>query len=167
MTQEPEYIEEFISSNLQTFESNHLLHTKVLIEKESNKLIGFFCLTMTTVKLTKKYKEDHHIYRHGNFSLYPAVDIQYFAIDKKYQKRGLGFTLMIHALTTINETVHQHVGASLVTLTSLDSAVGFYEGIGFEKHRSRGKNKNPMMLTIEEVEEILVKYNKDEGNDNR
>lgn len=103
------------------------------------------------------------MYTTRDFSEYPAVEILYFAIDKTYQKRGLGFTLMIHALTTINETVHQHVGASLVTLTSLDSAVGFYKKAGFEEQDFGGiKNKRPMLLTMEAVEAMLGEGEKDE-----
>lgn len=163
VTQEPEYIEEFINSNLQTYESNHLVHTKVLIDEESNELIGFFCLTMTTVNLSRRYKKNHGMYTTRDFSEYPAVEILYFAIAEKYQNNGIGMSLMIRALTNINEIVHQYVGASVVTLLSLDSAVGFYKKAGFEEQDFGGiKNKRPMLLTMEAVEAMLGEGEKDE-----
>ncbi|HBO55531.1 MAG TPA: hypothetical protein DD625_00875 [Leuconostoc mesenteroides] len=159
-TQEPDYIESFISNNLEIYEKNHLLHTKVLIDEESNVLVGFFCLTMTTLGLFSNYKNEHSVYKDGTFSIYPAVDIQYFAINKEYQKRGIGRTLMNLAFKDIIVTVHQYVGASIVTLTSLDSALGFYKKLEFEEKGFGGtKNKHVMLLTIDEIETILEKSN--------
>lgn len=156
-TQEPDYIESFIKNKLNRYEGNHLVHTKVLIDREADKLVGFFSLTMNTVNLAKKYKRNHSVFTDEKFTEYPAIDISYFAIDSSYQKYGLGRSLMQLAFKVILETVHEYVGASVVTLTSLDSAVGFYNKIGFEEARHGGmRNEHLMLLSIPEIETMLT-----------
>lgn len=156
-TQEPDYIDSFIKLKLKTFENNHLLHTKILIDEESNTLVGFFSLTRTTIELNKIYKRNHQVYADQGFSFYPAVDIQYFAVNKAYQQRGLGRILMNVALSNIIDVVHQYVGASVVTLTSLDSAIGFYTKLGFNEQGHHGgmTDDHRMLMTIPEVETLL------------
>lgn len=158
-TQEPDYIESFIKNELNSYEGNHLVHTKVLIDEEADKIVGFFSLTTKTVKLSRSYKTKHSFVKNEKLSEYPAIDINYLAVDSSYQSRGLGRTLMQLAFEAILETVHEYVGASVVTLTSLDSAIGFYNKIGFEEAGHGGmKNDHLMLLSIPEIETLLTQF---------
>lgn len=156
-TQEKEHIDDFLKLSLLDFEENHLLNTKLLIDKESNQLVGFFSLSTTTVKLTSNFKKRHHVLRSGTFTEYPALNINYFAIDGSFQKIGIGRELMRKVFEIAIHVSDNLVGFNVLTLTSLDSALGFYKKIGFEEiNRNSMRNEHQMLLTVDEIKEILA-----------
>ncbi len=156
-TQEKELIDGFLKSRLLDYEENHLLNTKLLIDEESNKLVGFFSLSTTTVTLTSNYKRKHNVLRSGTFTEYPALNINYFAIDGSFQKSGIGRELMRKVFEIAIHVSDNLVGFNVLTLTSLDSALDFYKKIGFEEINSNSmKNDHQMLLTVDEIKEILA-----------
>lgn len=156
-TQEKELIDAFLKSSLLDYEENHLLNTKLLIDEESNQLVGFFSLSTTTVKLTSNYKKKHNVLRSGTFNVYPALNINYFAIDGSFQKNGIGRELMRMVFKIAIHVSDNLVGFNVLTLTSLDSALGFYKKIGFEEINSNSmRNDHQMLLTVDEIKEILA-----------
>lgn len=155
-TQEKELIDDFLKLSLLNYENNHLLNTKLLIDKESKQLVGFFSLSTTTVKLSSNYKKKHHVLRSGTFTEYPALNLNYFAVDSNFQNKGIGRELMRTVFQIVTHVSENLVGFNVLTLTSLDSAIGFYKKIGFEEINSNSmKNDHQMLITVDEIKEIL------------
>lgn len=62
----------------------------------------------------------------------PVVDLRYFAIDRRFQRLGLGTVLMTNFLKNVAEAYIDHgLGFSGIFLFALPDAVPFYQNFGF------------------------------------
>jgi len=103
--------------------------THVLIdeheETKQKKIAGF--ITLKATSLTKSYED----YDEGH----PALEIAELAIDKEYERRGLGTLLVQFAITTAAILNEEFLGIEYVVLCADPEAVNFYskDTFGFKR----------------------------------
>lgn len=116
----------------------------------NNNLIGYFTLTADKMKVIRtsnirlKLQETHDTTNVSMKSI-PSIQIHHFAVHTKYQNKGYGRIMMEHVLVFIKELILSNLGACLITVQSLKSAVGFYEKMGFEKTGDSRDQMHPAM----------------------
>jgi GNAT superfamily N-acetyltransferase len=115
----------------------------VLIDKESDCIAGYYTLSSNSIsndlipdtfrnKLPKSYIS------------VPTILLGRLAVDKTYQGKGMGKTLLIEALKRCND-IADSIGAFAVIVDPLDKAAErFYEKYGFIKLPDSGKMFLPM-----------------------
>jgi ribosomal protein S18 acetylase RimI-like enzyme len=92
--------------------------------------IGYYALQMgsDTVPETRKHKKSYV----GSYTAFPAVDLSYLAVDKDYQRNGLGNYLLQDVFQRLTE-LSDVVGFYALTVTAIDqSAAEFYKSLNFE-----------------------------------
>lgn len=109
--------------------------THVLIDESgTNKVIAGF-ITLRASAYLKQYPDEE------NFTASSAIEIQCLAVDKNYEKRGIGTALVGKAIMIACELCKNYIGVNYIVLRSNKSAVSFYtrKSIGFTKLSSIGK----------------------------
>ena len=109
--------------------------THVLIdEKGLNKIIAGFITLRASAYLTQYPGEE-------NFAASSAIEIQCLAVDKNYERRGIGTDLVAKAIMIAYELCKKYIGVNYIVLRSNKSAVSFYtrKDIGFKKLSAIGK----------------------------
>lgn len=109
--------------------------THVVIDKnDTNKVIAGF-VTLRASAYLKQYPDEE------NFTASSAIEIQCLAVDKNYEKRGIGTALVYKAITIAYELCKKYIGVNYIVLRSNKSAISFYtrKSIGFTKLSSIGK----------------------------
>lgn len=85
-----------------------------------------------------------------NHLAFPAVHLSYLAVDKPFQRQGLGQYLLMDVFQRVAE-ISKHAGFYALTLQSLDDeSTAFYKRIGFETY-SEGGAQPKMLYPIENV----------------
>lgn len=105
---------------------NGIGKTYVLMNK--NTICGFFTLSSAQIKRSTLIDEPS-----ANLPRYPipAIRLARLAVDKKYQKQGLGSLLLKEALIKIVNASNV-VGIYLVVVEPKLNAIGFYKKYGFK-----------------------------------
>jgi len=121
----------------------------VLIDKESNKIKGYYTLSSNSVSnelIPDSFKKNLP----KSYSSIPTILLGRLAIDKGYQGRGIGKILLIDSLKRCFET-SDSIGTFAVIVDPLDNdAERFYNKFGFIKLPDSGKMFLPMK-TIKEL----------------
>lgn len=115
---------------------NNYLREKALGDQKDN--------SSTTTLILKKYKKRLSIigfYTLKNTSLmlkadeklrgYPAIEIVFFAIHKKYQRRGIGSKYLKDIIYKAIQSSNNFSAAKVLILSSLNETAGFYKKFGF------------------------------------
>lgn len=124
----------------------------VLVENESNNIIGYYTLSNNSIPLTSFPK---HILEKlpKSYTSIPTTLIGRLAIDKKSQGRGLGKVLLIDALKRCYETSIQ-IGSFAVIVDPIDGDTElFYKKYDFIKL----PDSNKMFITIKTLKELFDK----------
>jgi len=87
----------------------------------------------------------------------PALEIQYLAVDKKYEHQGNGTLLVSKVIDLAAQLCEKYIGVNYIVLRSDEKAVKFYETIRFKKLSEIGKipsgewnaNCTPLIAKIE------------------
>jgi GNAT superfamily N-acetyltransferase len=127
------------------------------LDDEEESIVGFFSLSASRAKLDKRYKSSHAIMTSSKISEYPSIDLTFFAVNRKYQGQGYGAAMMDLVFEQVDKISHE-LGVTVLSLESLDRAVGFYLSRGFETYglRSGGmRDQVPMSITIYEIQSLL------------
>lgn len=91
---------------------------------------GYYALQVgsDTVPDIRKHKDSYV----GSYVSFPAVNLSYLAVDKKFQGQGLGKLLLQDVLVKI-AAMADHVGFYALTVQAIDSETAeFYSKLGFE-----------------------------------
>jgi GNAT superfamily N-acetyltransferase len=82
-------------------------------------------------------------YRH-----FPAVKIARLAVDRRYQKKGIGRQLVEFSLGVARDEISSTVGCRFVVLDAKQKSVSFYEKAGFRTINSdeNRKRSEPIMF---------------------
>ncbi|MCQ2792788.1 MAG: GNAT family N-acetyltransferase [Bacilli bacterium] len=105
---------------------NGIGKTYVLVNK--NTICGFFTLASSQIKRATLIGEsDTKLPRYP----IPAIRLARLAVDKRWQKRGLGAYLLKEALIKIINASNV-VGIYLIVVEPKSDAIGFYEKYGFK-----------------------------------
>lgn len=96
-----------------------------------NQILGYYALKICsepTKLLTGVHKSSLQREQH-----YPAIEIEWMGVDKKFQKQGLGTRLLVHALQS-SVRAFEYAGGYGVVLTPEVGTEGFYEQYGFDTY---------------------------------
>lgn len=98
---------------------------------DTERVLGFYSLKITsepTELLTGVHKSS--LEREQS---YPAIEINWMGVDRKFQKQGLGTRLLAHALQS-SVKAFEYAGGYGVVLTPEKGTEGFYRKFGFDAY---------------------------------
>lgn len=125
--------------------------THLIIDKSVNRIMGFVSLRASSII---SYDENKTML--GK----PAVEIYMLAVDKDYERRKVGRSLIDHAISTAYELHNNHIGIKCITLAADTKAVGFYEAMEFS-HLDEVWEKMPKESWSVNCEPMIFEFNFD------
>lgn len=110
-------------------------NTYLIIDQIKKELVAFVIL-----KTTAMVKYDDNVFK---YNLEPAIEIDTFAVDKKYQKKyqniedkrleySISYLVFLHIMKYIRKIAEEKIGARYIIVLSIPEAKKFYEKQGFE-----------------------------------
>lgn len=114
----------------------------------NHNLIGFF--TLITDIMRVKDLNDGDEWEDYPYKIYPAIKLARLAVDCKYEKNGVG-TSLLYAALGIALNVSEKVGCRYMTVDSKKEAIGFYKKKGFtmvEKTKNKDYPKFYLNLPV-------------------
>lgn len=96
--------------------------THLLIDKDNERIMGYVSLRASSI-----ISNDENNVQVGK----PAVEVYVLAVDKEYERRGVGRALIDLALSEAYILHNQHVGVRCVTLAADPKAEMFYRHMEF------------------------------------
>ena len=121
---DPDFYRNHLLFNALTEQKAGNTTTHIIIDQQKNRILGFVSLRATSV-LTK--------HESGRELGDPAIEISVLAVDKDYERHGVGRTLIYHV---INEAIflhENHLGMKNIVLAADAKAVPFYKKLGFTR----------------------------------
>lgn len=119
----------FIQRKAKEYQLNSFARSYGLFSPDA-KLIGYITLICGEI-LTETPQEVIPPEQVYDYKTFPSVKIARLAIDRRYQGKGLGDYLVAFAVGVVKEAIAPHVGCRFVVVDSKQSAVKFYERVGF------------------------------------
>lgn len=105
------------------FENQEELISKTYLCCHSNQLVGYITLTTDIIR-KEEVREEERI--RVPYKEYPAIKIARLAVDKKYERRGVGRFLLLIAVGKALD-IAKEVGCRFITVDSKHNSIGFYE----------------------------------------
>ncbi|QGM98973.1 GNAT family N-acetyltransferase [Methylocystis parvus] len=116
----------------------------VLVERESERLAGFYTLSSSGVPLTELPPE--LVRKLPRYPSVPAVLIGWLARDRSFAGEGVGTLLLYDAFTRLSRSP---VGAYAVFVDAIDEkAIAFYRSFGFISFSNRSSSLFLPLATI-------------------
>jgi GNAT superfamily N-acetyltransferase len=120
-------------------ETSGATRTFVLCEDDGNQVIGFYGVTVGTIR--RGALRGKH--RHGMPNDIPVALLGRLAVDRGRQGQGLAKALVCEAARTAI-LASRHAGIAVIAVQAKDRAVaGFYEGLGFTQ-----SNHDPLLYFL-------------------
>ena len=122
-----------------------------------NQLVGYVAFTTDIIR-KKDVREEEQI--EAPYKEYPAIKIARLAVDKKYERRGVGRFLLLAAVGKALK-ISDEVGCRFITVDSKQDSIEFYEKRGGFELAKKRKNKTypTMYLDILPINEELKAVN--------
>lgn len=118
-----------------------------------NKPCGYYALQLGAHNVS--FLKDRGKSYITNYSGFPSVHIQFFAVQHESQRQGIGRYMLVNALEKSYE-ISKHAGFYAVTLESLNQrSTDFYKSIGFEVYSTEGNGLIKMLFPIKSVIELF------------
>ncbi|MEY8736444.1 GNAT family N-acetyltransferase [Lactobacillus sp. AN1001] len=121
-----EKINRFLKNDCQAHECERSLATFLMIDKEANRLAGFYSTSIGYLTSMLKDNDDMPGEKQRNY-----LNLAYFAIDREYQRKGIGSALIKEVFKS-TLVVAYYIGIEMIFLESVDESIGFYEKVGFQ-----------------------------------
>ena len=141
--------------------SQYDLLTRTFLCFYKGRLAGFLTLVTDTIEV-KLVDEDDGVDGYP-YQKYPAIKIARLAVDKRFERQGIGRFLLLAAVGKVYQ-ISKDVGCRYITLDSKRDSMGFYEKFGF---KAIGKYLNrrypPMYLNMYPI--VLSMRLSEPGND--
>ena len=124
-----------------------------------NQLVGYVAFTTDIIR-KKDVREEEQI--EVPYKEYPAIKIARLAVDKKYERRGVGRFLLLASVGKALK-ISGEVGCRFITVDSKQDSIKFYEKSGgFKLIKGYEKRNYPTMYfdvlpTIKEMKAINTK----------
>jgi ribosomal protein S18 acetylase RimI-like enzyme len=130
-----------------------LSRTWVLIEEESpSEIIGFFALTLCEVRIEKLPPQWAKKYP----SVVPGVKLARLAVDKSWQRQGIGGILLVEAMRKALVVAENAGSIGLFVDAKNEAAQNYYLRYGFERLES---SVLEMFLPLQTIQSLLKKEN--------
>lgn len=110
---------------------------------EKSKIVGFYTLTVGSLDVNSV--EEQMIIKRA------IVNLSYFAIDSKHQRKGYGSLLMQEVFNSVI-VISYYTGVELLYLESVDDSVEFYESLGFELVKPYLRPENYVGVSTENIQ---------------
>lgn len=107
------------NSSLKEYE-NKIPSSHILID-DNEMLIGFY--TIKVIYFDYSENNESHPY---------CLNLEYIAIDKDKQCKGLGSNLLRYIIKDMKD-ISDKIGVRILTVASVDDKVGWYEKLGFNR----------------------------------
>lgn len=139
----------------------------------SNDFIGFYSLSAANVEIKgaydyKKFEDVPGSNKYlSKFVTYPALKIDCFAINKKFQNQKFGMQMMFKIFVSAYLlSLTANIAITSIILDAVDEATDFYEGLGFDYiHHDYipglSDKTFPMMIRMDKVEAIIMRMDLD------
>lgn len=135
----------FFHANAGQYVRNNWAKVYVATHPENSEIGGYYTLSSASISLEHIPEPVRKKLPKGNV---PVVHIGRLAVDKRYQGKGLGSTLLVHALKNAY-SVYQVIGAYEVHVKTLnDEAKTFYDKFGFQQCEKDGADMFLPMTTV-------------------
>ncbi len=115
--------------------------TKVYVLVDKNEIVGYYTLSAHSV-LRDDLPADT---KSGSYGEVPFLLLGRLAVDKRYQGKGFGDSLIVHAFKNTRAAAEKIGILGIIVDAKDDKASSFYEGFGFKKLRA---TKNRLVLPI-------------------
>ena len=134
------------------YERRHLSRTYVATLPPNSRVVGYYSISSAQVDYTRVSLKQFP--RHPTGIPLPCALIGKLAVDREYQKRGMGQHLLLHALRNVKR-VSDQIAISAVLIHAIDeTAKRFYEQYGF-RSLSEQNNEYDLVLGIKAVKRIF------------
>lgn len=132
-----ENMDDFLKTEALYDQNKHLNTTHLLIDKESNDLVGFVSLCNDCIPLEIDEKEGYGF----TYSTIPALKIARLAVNNKYQHQNFSLKLFQYVIyQAIN--IRNSSGLAFITLDCYKHRIGFYESkFGFVRNEIQNESK--------------------------
>jgi GNAT superfamily N-acetyltransferase len=126
--------------------------TFVALGDGSKRCLGYYALQVGSDQLPQGNK--HSSTYVGGYAAFPAIHLSFLAVDRDFQRQGLGRYLLQDVFTRVAQ-VAKHVGFFALTLQSLDNdSTEFYRSIGFEEY-TEGGHQPKMLYPISDILKLI------------
>lgn len=97
---------------------------------DSKTAIGYYALQVGSDSVADLPEGNRDNYLR-NYTAFPAIHLNYLAVDESYRRQGLGEYLLMDLFSKV-AVISQYVGFYALTLTSLDDdSTAFYKSLNF------------------------------------
>lgn len=143
-------IDTFLHDKAMVYEREGLCRTHLLIDDETDQVIGFFSLHNDGIDFKRDYNKrvekgmkEQGVYPHTEDGLnqFPSVVLHYFAIHRAFQGKVWPFNNQNYSKILIGQVfnkvieITQSTGCMLITLEATPNSIHFYEKHGFQTFR--------------------------------
>lgn len=128
-------IDDFLHNEALEFNEKNLARTTIYYDEKTLDVIGFYTVMPAILKLDHKgrAKDVSAPSQREGMEEFPAMSIDYFAVDEEYQNQRVGKAMMYHLFADlIKANMYLGIGFTGVIIKAVDNAIDFYENIGFE-----------------------------------
>lgn len=101
-------------------------NTKVIYNKDTKEIFAYYTLKCSAIDI-----EDPEMSNEPR--LIPAIEISRFAVNKKYQHKGLGKIVFANIIKEITFVRKEYAAVKMITLFAIPTAAGFYKQFGFKE----------------------------------
>src|SRR3989344_9405321 len=145
-----ESLDTYIYKQAMQDERRYIAVSYVLNDHESNKMIGYYTLSSSTIEITDL--PDEVAKKLPHYPLCPATLIGRLAIDKQYQRTGFGEILLIDALKRAYRNSQEIASLAVIVDAINAQAKNFYKKYGFISLASQKKDK--LYLPMQVIEKL-------------
>lgn len=129
---DPLLVQDFIKNKSEIYQKNNL--TSLWAVKYDNVLVGFFALSMNSLK-KDSMEEDDKVPK-ATTKRYPAMYLGQMGIDKKFRGRKLGHWICQYCVGLARQ-IQPRIACKVILLQTDDVRSKFYEKEGFKKTREK------------------------------
>jgi GNAT superfamily N-acetyltransferase len=109
----------------------------VYLAHVGDQFVGYAALLVDCIKVNSTEKKKIHL-QHDDHPVIPALKVGRLAVNKTFQNRGIGSTLIRFSIDTAL-SVAELAGCRLLTLDAYPAKVDWYERRGFVRNRRLAK----------------------------
>lgn len=128
-----EDLNDFIKNDAFVYQEKKLATTTLFFYEEN--FIGFFSAAADSLKLNLNEKESYDIHQ-KKLEDVPAIKLARLAVDKNYQKQGVGLNILRWCIGYILEC-SEMIAIRFITVDAYPDKVNFYQRFNFIVNQSR------------------------------
>ena len=139
-----EGLNEFIKEEALAYQRERMGNTYLVFYEE--KVVAYFTQSVDAIRV-QKMPYDERISEFEHMEYYPALKIGRLAVDKNYEKQGIG-SFLLSLICDMGYELSERFGCRFILLNANPDSVSWYERYGFKKLRERRRREPTMYLDI-------------------